>query len=94
MNFRIPSELLDRIKAAADENNRTITAELVSRLEASFEDLPELGPLVREEVAQQIKTSNQQILELLQTHAKNIELAVRHAEANPAQSRAKRTKEK
>jgi len=36
VNFRIPESLLERIKAAAAESNRTVTAELVSRLESSF----------------------------------------------------------
>lgn len=44
VNFRIPGDLLQRIKVEAARNNRTITAELVSRLEASFgrlDPLPE-----------------------------------------------------
>lgn len=36
VNFRIPADLLEKIKAQAAANNRTITAELVSRLELSF----------------------------------------------------------
>ncbi|MEN2002931.1 Arc family DNA-binding protein [Stenotrophomonas bentonitica] len=36
VNFRIPAELLEKIKEQAAANNRTITAELVSRLELSF----------------------------------------------------------
>lgn len=36
VNFRIPAELLEKIKVQAAANNRTITAELVSRLELSF----------------------------------------------------------
>ncbi|MCU1196168.1 Arc family DNA-binding protein [Stenotrophomonas maltophilia] len=36
VNFRIPAELNERLKEAAAENGRTITAELVQRLEASF----------------------------------------------------------
>lgn len=36
VNFRVPADLLDRLKAAAADNNRTITAELVNRLEGSF----------------------------------------------------------
>lgn len=37
VNFRIPKELLDRVKASAQEEGRTITAELVARLDASFQ---------------------------------------------------------
>lgn len=36
VNFRMPSELRQRLKEVADENNRTLTAEIVARLEASF----------------------------------------------------------
>lgn len=36
VNFRIPAELNERLKEAAAQNGRTITAELVHRLEASF----------------------------------------------------------
>lgn len=42
VNFRIPAELLEQIKSSADENNRTITAEVVSRLQQSFEPTPRL----------------------------------------------------
>lgn len=44
VNFRIPADLNDRIKAAAEKNSRTITAELVSRLEASFQPLAVARP--------------------------------------------------
>lgn len=40
VNFRIPSKLKEDIEKAASANNRSITSELVSRLEESFE--PEL----------------------------------------------------
>lgn len=36
LNFRIPVELRDRLEAAARENNRSLTGELVDRLERSF----------------------------------------------------------
>lgn len=38
VNFRLPADLHDRLKSSAAENNRSVSAELVSRLEASFED--------------------------------------------------------
>lgn len=48
VNFRIPADLLDQIKEAAATNNRTITAELVDRLQNSFLEpevpLPEMSP--------------------------------------------------
>ena len=37
VNFRIPSKLKEDIEKAASANNRSITSELVSRLEESFE---------------------------------------------------------
>ena len=36
MNLRVPVELKEKIERAAFENNRTITAEAVARLEESF----------------------------------------------------------
>lgn len=38
MNLRVPVELKEQIEKAAFENNRTITAEAVSRLEQSFKE--------------------------------------------------------
>jgi hypothetical protein len=38
VNFRIPTKLKEDIEKAAQANNRSITSELVSRLEKSFED--------------------------------------------------------
>ncbi|GKS85840.1 hypothetical protein AVMA1855_16830 [Acidovorax sp. SUPP1855] len=43
LNFRIPFELRDRLDEAATENNRSLTRELIARLEQSFQG-PELGP--------------------------------------------------
>lgn len=37
VNFRIPADLKDKIEAAAADNGRSITGELVTRLEASFD---------------------------------------------------------
>lgn len=37
VNFRIPADLNEKLKEAAQSNNRTITAELVSRLESTFD---------------------------------------------------------
>jgi hypothetical protein len=41
VNFRIPAELLEQIKDSAEKNNRTITAEVVSRLQLTFAAGPE-----------------------------------------------------
>lgn len=40
VNFRMPTELRDRLREAAEANNRSVTAELVHRLEASFSAPP------------------------------------------------------
>lgn len=37
VNFRIPAALRDRLELASKESGRTLTAELVQRLETSFE---------------------------------------------------------
>jgi hypothetical protein len=36
VNFRLPEELRQKLQAAADEAKRTLTAEIVARLEGSF----------------------------------------------------------
>lgn len=38
VNFRIPAELKDKLDEAAKENGRTLTAELILRLEMTFEN--------------------------------------------------------
>lgn len=38
VNFRIPTKLKEQIEESALKNERSITAELVARLEKSFED--------------------------------------------------------
>lgn len=40
LNFRIPVELRDKLDAAARENNRSLTGELIARLERTFSDAP------------------------------------------------------
>ena len=37
LNFRIPAELRDKLEAAAKMNNRSLTGELIARLEISFD---------------------------------------------------------
>jgi predicted DNA-binding protein len=37
VNFRIPAELKDKLDNAAKENGRTLTAELILRLEMTFD---------------------------------------------------------
>lgn len=38
VNFRIPAELKDKLDNAAKENGRTLTAELILRLEETFKN--------------------------------------------------------
>lgn len=45
LKFRVPAELKERIQAAADEQGRSMNAEIVARLESSFaEGEPRLTP--------------------------------------------------
>lgn len=46
VNFRIPTELKDKLDNAAKENGRTITAELILRLEMTFEQDDHLQDLM------------------------------------------------
>lgn len=38
VNFRMPANLRDMLRTAADANNRTLTAEITMRLEQSFHE--------------------------------------------------------
>ena len=38
LNFRIPAELREKLDAAAASNKRSLTSELIARLESSFEE--------------------------------------------------------
>lgn len=49
VNFRIPAELKDKLDSAAKENGRTITAELILRLEMTFEQDNDIAD-IREEI--------------------------------------------
>lgn len=51
--IRLPHELKDKIRLSADEHNRTMTADIVARLEESFEQEQQakaLDALVTDEV--------------------------------------------
>lgn len=39
---RLPDGMRDRIKTAAEANNRSMNAEIVARLDASFDEMPEV----------------------------------------------------
>lgn len=46
VNFRIPVELKDKLDNAAKENGRTLTAELILRLEMTFEQDNQIKDLI------------------------------------------------
>ena len=46
VNFRIPAELKDKLDNAAKENGRTLTAELILRLEMTFEQDDKIKDLI------------------------------------------------
>lgn len=46
VNFRIPAELKDKLDNAAKENGRTLTAELILRLEMTFEHDDQIKDLI------------------------------------------------
>jgi len=52
VNFRIPTKLKEDIEKAALDNERSITSELVSRLEDSFKEKNSLPPEVFEALEQ------------------------------------------
>lgn len=66
VNFRIPADLLEKIKAEAAVNNRTITAELVSRLEASFQPSP----------AGEIRMTHEQLQDMVQSIVDDVTAAL------------------
>ena len=46
VNFRIPAELKDKLDNAAKENGRTLTAELILRLEMTIEQDDQVSELL------------------------------------------------
>lgn len=56
VNFRLPVELRDRVQAAANASKRTLTQEIVRRLEAA-EDWPALRDDLRQKIADAAKAN-------------------------------------
>ena len=56
VNLRMPADLKDRLDAAAEENKRSLTAEVVARLEESFGDIDVLKDVAREVVTAKIES--------------------------------------
>lgn len=59
MNFRIPAELKPRLVEAARKNGRTVNAELVYRLERSFDE--PARPLLPDETIKAILETRQMV---------------------------------
>lgn len=58
---RMASDLKARIEEAARANNRSINAEIVSRLEQSFTEIP-VGPFHSDEVAKALEQAFREII--------------------------------
>lgn len=54
VNFRIPAELKAKLEQAARDNGRSITNELVARLQASFEQVEGEAPLGSRMLSQEL----------------------------------------
>ncbi|KQD03315.1 Arc family DNA-binding protein [Acinetobacter soli] len=65
VNFRIPTKLKEDIEKASIANNRSITAELVSRLEQSFAMPLEFKPDDKEMITKIVALSMQTLIEKL-----------------------------
>jgi hypothetical protein len=57
VNFRMPAELKVKLEAAAKENNRSLTAEIVYRLEQTFH-----APLKADEIIRAVKQLHADVL--------------------------------
>ncbi|WP_180004068.1 MULTISPECIES: Arc family DNA-binding protein [unclassified Acinetobacter] len=71
VNFRIPTKLKEQIEKSANNNERSITAELVARLEQSFE-LSERQAVIEQNHLNNIMTAsaNVEVLENLMLEMK------------------------
>lgn len=71
VNFRIPTQLKEKVEASASENEQSITAELVSRLEKSFEQTSQDKEL--SELKNELEQLNQTVKILSKTLSSFIE---------------------
>lgn len=62
VNFRIPTKLKEKIEESASTNERSITAELVARLEQSFDEPMAFDPADAEMVTKLVAQSMQGLL--------------------------------
>ena len=54
MRLRMPPELRENIEAKSKTNGRSMNAEIVHRLESSFESMPDIGTIISVEEARAI----------------------------------------
>ena len=68
VNFRIPAELKDKLDDAAKENGSTLTAELILRLEMTFEHDDQVQDLLSrvEELENKSKWLEKNLLDVMQ----------------------------
>lgn len=89
VNFRIPAELKKALEDAAERNKRSITAELVTRLEESFRPQgPEVERLQRAGNPK-VKVGPQMEM-LLSSFASQIELEIQRQAQELAEDRARK----
>lgn len=58
--IRLPHELKDKIRASAEQHNRTMTADIVARLENSFQQVRDTH-LTQDEILQAIAIAKDEI---------------------------------
>lgn len=68
VNFRIPAELKDKLDDAAKENGRTLTAELILRLEMTFDQDDQVQDLLSrvEDLEDKIKWMEKALVEVVE----------------------------
>jgi predicted DNA-binding protein len=68
VNFRIPAELKDKLDEAAKENGRTLTAELILRLEMTFEHDDQMQDLLSrvEQLENESRCLEKNLLDVMQ----------------------------
>lgn len=82
--IRFPDGMRDRIKEAADANNRSMNAEIVARLESSFMTSPD-GALLPSDIPERLHKLERTVLQMMEVSG--IEppdsLTEKHAKSKP-----------
>lgn len=76
VNFRIPAELKDKLDQAAKENGRTLTTELILRLETTFQDNDQSNSLINrisnlEDIVAKLEVSKESLIKRISTLEKH-----------------------